>query len=169
MRKADIPAVYEALREAGLATANIGLVSDIIACPGMDYCALATARSIPVAQAISTRFDELKLEREIGPLKIKISGCINACGHHHVGHIGILGVDRKGEEFYQISLGGRADEKAAIGAIAGPALKGEDVPGAVKRIIDAYMALRTSPDELFIDTLERVGADPFKEALYATA
>jgi sulfite reductase (NADPH) hemoprotein beta-component len=114
-------------------------------------------------------FADPKYQREIGRLHINISGCINACGHHHVGHIGILGVDRKGEEFYQISLGGRADEKAAIGAIAGPALKGEDVPGAVKRIINAYMALRTSPDELFIDTLERVGADPFKEALYATA
>ncbi|KCZ45310.1 MULTISPECIES: nitrite/sulfite reductase [unclassified Hyphomonas] len=162
-------AIWQALDAAGLATPNESLITDLIVCPGLDYCNLANARSIPIGQAVQEVFADPKYQREIGRLHINISGCINACGHHHVGHIGILGVDRKGEEFYQISLGGRADEKAAIGAIAGPALKGEDVPGAVKRIIDAYMALRTSPDELFIDTLERVGADPFKEALYATA
>jgi sulfite reductase (NADPH) hemoprotein beta-component len=162
-------AIWQALDAAGLATPNESLITDLIVCPGLDYCNLANARSIPIGQAVQEVFADPKYQREIGRLHINISGCINACGHHHVGHIGILGVDRKGEEFYQISLGGRADEKAAIGAIAGPALKGEDVPGAVKRIINAYMALRTSPDELFIDTLERVGADPFKEALYATA
>jgi sulfite reductase (NADPH) hemoprotein beta-component len=162
-------AIWQALDAAGLATPNESLITDLIVCPGLDYCNLANARSIPIGQAVQEVFADPKYQREIGRLHINISGCINACGHHHVGHIGILGVDRKGEEFYQISLGGRADEKAAIGAIAGPALKGEDVPGAVKRIIDTYMALRTSPDELFIDTLERVGADPFKEALYATA
>jgi sulfite reductase (NADPH) hemoprotein beta-component len=162
-------AIWQALDAAGLATPNESLITDLIVCPGLDYCNLANARSIPIGQAVQEVFADPKYQREIGRLHINISGCINACGHHHVGHIGILGVDRKGEEFYQISLGGRADEKSAIGAIAGPALKGEDVPGAVKRIINTYMALRTSPDELFIDTLERVGADPFKEALYATA
>ncbi|MEZ5984324.1 MAG: nitrite/sulfite reductase [Hyphomonas sp.] len=162
-------AVWQALDAAGLATPNESLITDLIVCPGLDYCNLANARSIPVGQAVQQVFADPKYQREIGRLHINISGCINACGHHHVGHIGILGVDRKGEEFYQISLGGRADEKAAIGAIAGPALKGEDVPGAVKRIVDTYMSLRTSPEELFIDTLERLGADPFKEALYAAA
>ncbi|WP_321490852.1 nitrite/sulfite reductase [uncultured Hyphomonas sp.] len=162
-------AIWQALDAAGLATPNESLITDLIVCPGLDYCNLANARSIPVGQAVQEVFADPKYQREIGRLHINISGCINACGHHHVGHIGILGVDRKGEEFYQISLGGRADEKAAIGAIAGPALKGEDVPGAVKRIVDTYMDLRTSPDELFINTLERLGADPFKEALYATA
>nr|WP_321439910.1 nitrite/sulfite reductase [uncultured Hyphomonas sp.] len=162
-------AIWQALDAAGLATPNESLITDLIVCPGLDYCNLANARSIPIGQAVQDVFADPKYQREIGRLHINISGCINACGHHHVGHIGILGVDRKGEEFYQISLGGRADEKAAIGAIAGPALKGEDVPGAVKRIVDAYMALRTSPDELFIDTLDRTGAEPFKEALYATA
>jgi sulfite reductase (NADPH) hemoprotein beta-component len=162
-------AIWQALDAAGLATPNESLITDLIVCPGLDYCNLANARSIPIGQAVQQVFADPKYQREIGRLHINISGCINACGHHHVGHIGILGVDRKGEEFYQISLGGRADEKAAIGSIAGPALKGEDVPGAVKRIIDTYMALRISPDELFIDTLERVSAEPFKEALYATA
>ncbi|MCA8890738.1 MAG: nitrite/sulfite reductase [Hyphomonas sp.] len=162
-------AIWQALDAAGLATPNESLITDLIVCPGLDYCNLANARSIPIGQAVQEVFADPKYQREIGRLHINISGCINACGHHHVGHIGILGVDRKGEEFYQISLGGRADEKAAIGAIAGPALKGEDVPGAVKRIVDTYMALRTSPDELFIDTLERAGAEPFKEALYAAA
>ena len=162
-------AIWQALDAAGLATPNESLITDLIVCPGLDYCNLANARSIPIGQAVQEVFADPAYQREIGRLHINISGCINACGHHHVGHIGILGVDRKGEEFYQISLGGRADEKSAIGAIAGPALKGEDVPEAVKRIVDTYMALRTSPDELFIDTLERVGADPFKEALYATA
>ncbi|MEZ5947523.1 MAG: nitrite/sulfite reductase [Hyphomonas sp.] len=162
-------AVWQALDAAGLATANESLITDLIACPGLDYCNLANARSIPVGQAIQREFADAKYEREIGRLHINISGCINACGHHHVGHIGILGVDRKGEEVYQISLGGRADEKAAIGEIAGPALSADEVPGAVKRIVDAYLAIRSGMDELFIDTLARTGADPFKEALYAAA
>ncbi|MCG8442747.1 MAG: nitrite/sulfite reductase, partial [Caulobacterales bacterium] len=155
------------LDEAGLATPNAGLVSDIIACPGLDYCNLANARSIPIAQAIAERFDDLDAQEAIGELKIKISGCINACGHHHVGHIGILGVDKRGEEFYQITLGGRADERAAIGAIAGRGLKGEEVPDAVERLVDRYLQLRADDGERFIDALERVGQEPFKEALYA--
>ena len=162
-------AVWQALEAASLATPNESLITDLIVCPGLDYCNLANARSIPVGQAVQEIFADPKYQREIGRLHINISGCINACGHHHVGHIGILGVDRKGEEFYQISLGGRADEKAAIGEIAGPALKGEDVPGAVKRIIDTYLSLRTGTDEVFINTLARVGIEPFREALYAAA
>ena len=123
----DLPAVYEALRDNGLATANAGLVTDIIACPGLDYCALANARSIPIAQRISERFGDHARQKQIGELKIKISGCINACGHHHVGHIGILGVEKKGEEFYQLTLGGSGDEQASIGEIIGPGFCSDDV------------------------------------------
>ena len=164
----DLYEVYAELKAAGLATANYELISDIICCPGLDYCNLANARSIPVAQDLQHKFADIELQEDIGELKIKISGCINACGHHHVGHIGILGVDRKGEEFYQITFGGRADEKAAIGQIAGPGLKADDVPPAIERVIDAYRSLRNAPNERFIDTLERLGHDPFKEALYAS-
>ena len=166
VRKADIPAVFAELKKVGLATANIGLISDIIACPGMDYCALATARSIPIAQEISTRFDELKLEREIGPMKIKISGCINACGHHHVGHIGILGLDRAGVENYQITLGGDGTETASIGARTGPGFGADDLIPAIEKIIDTYLSLRESGDETFLDAYRRLGAMPFKEAIY---
>ena len=150
-----------------MSTANESLITDMIVCPGLDYCNLANARSIPVGQKIQKVFADGDYERDIGKLHINISGCINACGHHHVGHIGILGVDRKGEEFYQISLGGRADEKARVGDIMGKALKYEEVPAAVKTIVDTYRDLRTTPDETFIETLERVGHEPFKEAIYA--
>jgi sulfite reductase (NADPH) hemoprotein beta-component len=166
VHRRHLPDLYAALKEAGLATANIGLISDIIACPGMDYCALATARSIPIAQEIARRFDALKLERDIGDLKIKISGCINACGHHHVGHIGILGLDRAGVENYQITLGGDATENAAIGTRAGPGFAADELIPAIERIIDAYLTLRETPDERFIDAYNRLGADPFKAALY---
>jgi len=166
VRKADIPAVHAALREAGLATANIGLVSDIIACPGMDYCALATARSIPVAQAISNRFDELKLERDIGPLKIKISGCINACGHHHVGHIGILGLDKAGRENYQITLGGDGTETTTIGERTGPGFDAEDLVPAIEAIVLAYLEQRVDASETFLEAYRRLGAEPFKQAIY---
>ncbi|MEM9210748.1 MAG: nitrite/sulfite reductase [Pseudomonadota bacterium] len=166
VHKADLPAVYQALRSSGLATANIGLISDIIACPGMDYCALATARSIPIAQEIATRFDELKLEHEIGQLKIKISGCINACGHHHVGHIGILGLDRAGVENYQITLGGDGSETAAVGDRVGPGFSAEELMPALERLIHSYLDLRQSAEETFIDTYRRIGEAPFKAALY---
>lgn len=166
VRKADIPALHQQLREAGLATANIGLVSDIIACPGMDYCALATARSIPVAQEISRRFDELKLERDIGPLKIKISGCINACGHHHVGHIGILGLDKAGRENYQITLGGDGTESAAIGERTGPGFDAEDLVPAIETIIETYLELREDASETFLAAYRRLGAEPFKQAIH---
>jgi sulfite reductase (NADPH) hemoprotein beta-component len=164
-----LPEVYVALREAGLATANIGLVSDIIACPGMDYCALATARSIPIAQEIATHFDALKLEHEIGQLKIKISGCINACGHHHVGHIGILGLDRAGVETYQITLGGDGTETAAIGDRTGPGFSYEEIVPAIERILRAYLELRQAPEETFLQAYRRVGMGPFKAALYGDA
>ncbi len=162
----DLPALHAALRGSGLDTANIGLISDIIACPGMDYCALATARSIPVAQNIATRFDALKLEHEIGPLKIKISGCINACGHHHVGHIGILGLDRAGVENYQITLGGDGTETAVIGERAGPGFAYDQIVPAIERIIAAYLDQRYSPDETFLQAYRRLGLAPFKAALY---
>ena len=168
VRKDDLLAVWQALGEAGLAAANHGLVGDIIACPGLDYCALATARSIPVAQAISRKFADSKKQDEIGKLKINISGCINACGHHHVGHIGILGLDKKGEEFYQITLGGSSAEQASIGTILGPGFAGHEVPDAIETILDTYLKLR-EPGEEFLGTYRRLGAKPFKEALYATA
>jgi sulfite reductase (NADPH) hemoprotein beta-component len=166
VHKSDLPAVYQALRAADLATANIGLISDIIACPGMDYCALATARSIPIAQEIALRFDELKIEHDVGPLKIKISGCINACGHHHVGHIGILGLDRAGVENYQITLGGDHTETAVIGEKTGPGFSAEGIVPAIERLVMAYLDLRDSPEETFLETYRRLGMDPFKSALY---
>ena len=168
VHKADLPTIHAALSQAGLATANVGLISDIIACPGMDYCALATARSIPIAQQIATRFKELDLEHEVGPLKIKISGCINACGHHHVGHIGILGLDRAGVENYQITLGGDGTETAAIGEKTGPGFAYDDIVPAIERIVRAYLDLRQEPGETFLDAYRRVGAAPFKAALYDT-
>jgi len=165
--RADLKAVYDALAEIGLATANSNLISDIISCPGLDYCALATARSIPVAQEISRRFASLERQREIGELKLKISGCINACGHHHVGHIGILGVEKKGSELYQVTLGGSADENTSVGEIIGRGFSSEEITDAIEQIVDTYLGLRLSPDERFIDAYRRVGPAPFKEALYA--
>jgi len=150
-----------------LATANLGLISDIIACPGLDYCSLANARSIPVAQRISRRFADLKRQRDIGELKVKISGCINACGHHHVGHIGILGVDKKGEEFYQVTLGGSADENAALGKLVGPAFSSEQIVDAVETVVGTYLEIRHDGETLN-QTCARVGIEPFKEKLYAT-
>jgi len=166
VHRADLPQVHDALKQAGLATANVGLVSDIIACPGMDYCALATARSIPIAQDIATRFEELKLEHEVGPLKIKISGCINACGHHHVGHIGILGLDRAGVENYQVTLGGDGSETTVIGQRAGPGFSADEIVPAVERLVLAYLDLREGAEETFLELYRRLGAQPFKDALY---
>ncbi len=162
----DLPAVYDRLASVALATPNAGTISDIIACPGLDYCALATARSIPVAQRIAEKFGDGARAKSIGPLKIKISGCINACGHHHVGHIGILGLERAGEETYQITLGGSADEQAAIGQITGPGFSSENIVGAVETIVQTYMELRQGEGETFLDAFRRVGLAPFKEALY---
>jgi sulfite reductase (NADPH) hemoprotein beta-component len=168
VRKRDLYQLWQGLVSLGLATANIGLATDIIACPGLDYCSLANARSIPVAQRISLALQDSDRLTGIGELKIKISGCINACGHHHVGHIGILGVDKKGEEFYQITLGGSADETAAIGEIIGPAFSSDRVVWAVETIVETYLKLRRGPEERFLDAYRRVGPDPFKETLYAT-
>ena len=168
VKKDDLLTVYQALEKADLAAANYGLAGDIIACPGLDYCALATARSIPVAQSISRKFADSKKQDEIGKLKINISGCINACGHHHVGHIGILGLDKMGEEFYQITLGGSSAENASIGTILGPGFAGHEVADAIETILDTYLKHREAGEE-FLATYRRLGPKPFKEALYATA
>jgi sulfite reductase (NADPH) hemoprotein beta-component len=165
--RAHLKAVYDVLVDIGLATANSNLISDIISCPGLDYCALATARSIPIAQEISLRFASLERQREIGELKLKISGCINACGHHHVGHIGILGVEKKGSELYQVTLGGSADENTSVGEIIGRGFSSEEITDAIEQIVDTYLGLRLGPSERFIDAYRRVGPAPFKEALYA--
>jgi sulfite reductase (NADPH) hemoprotein beta-component len=163
VKLSDLFAIWQRLGEAGLATANVGLITDIIACPGLDYCALATARSIPIAQAVAQRFADPARQKEIGALNIKISGCINACGHHHVGHIGILGLEKRGIESYQITLGGDASENAAIGEILGPGLAAEDVPDAIERIVSVYLAQRQE-GESFIDNVRRIGLAPFKAA-----
>ena len=165
----DLPAIYSQLAPVNLATPNAGLVTDIIACPGLDYCALANARSIPVAQRISERFVGHARQKDIGDLKIKISGCINACGHHHVGHIGILGVEKKGEEFYQLTLGGSGDETASVGEIIGPGFSSEAVIDAVETVVETYLKVRSGPDENFLAAYRRLGQAPFKEALYGAA
>ncbi|EHK59305.1 nitrite/sulfite reductase [Allomesorhizobium alhagi] len=166
--RADLRAVYDALVEIDLATANAGLITDIIACPGLDYCALANARSIPVAQEISRRFASLERQREIGELKLKISGCINACGHHHVGHIGILGVEKKGAELYQVTLGGSGDENTSVGEIIGRGFGPEEITDAIETVVETYLRIRTDHSEKFLDAYRRVGAAPFKEALYGS-
>jgi sulfite reductase (NADPH) hemoprotein beta-component len=166
--KRDLPALWKALDKLGLATPNVNLITDIIACPGLDYCSLANARSIPIAQELTRRFANHELANLIGRLHINISGCINACGHHHVGHIGILGVEKNGEEVYQITIGGRADESAALGNLIGPGVKFDEVADVVEDIVEAYLALRERPEELFVDTVKRLGVEPFKERVYAT-
>ena len=165
--QSDLMAVFARLKRAGLATPNIGLVSDLIACPGMDYCALATARSIPIGQQIAMRYQHL--EPALGPLKIKISGCINACGHHHVGDIGILGLDKAGVENYQVTLGGRVGMDAALGDKMGPGFSEPELLLALDRLFEAYLALRRSADEAFAETVKRLGTSPFKSALYEVA
>jgi sulfite reductase (NADPH) hemoprotein beta-component len=165
VRKKDLPAIYAKLKELDFACANAGLITDIIACPGLDYCDLANARSIPIAQSIALKFADLDRQHEIGELKIKISGCINACGHHHAGHIGILGVDKKGVEFYQLQLGGSGAEDASIGEIMGPGFTEHEIAGAVERVVNAYIKTR-KPGERFLDTYRRLGMAPFKDAAY---
>jgi sulfite reductase (NADPH) hemoprotein beta-component len=164
----DLITLWRALEKIDVATGNVGLVSDIIACPGLDYCSLANTRSIPVAQEITRRFRDLDLAHDLGRLHINISGCINACGHHHVGHIGILGVEKNGEEFYQLTIGGRADEEARLGTLIGPAVSYDEVADVVEDIVAAYLELRARPDEIFLETVERLGVEPFKERVYAT-
>src|ERR1051326_5192119 len=164
----DLPVLWKALDKLGLATPNVNLISDIIACPGLDYCSLANARSIPIAQELTRRFANHDTANLIGRLHINISGCINACGHHHVGHIGILGVEKNGEEVYQITIGGRADEKAELGTLIGPGVKYDQVADVIEDIVEAYLALRATPEELFVDTVKRLGVEPFRERVYAT-
>jgi len=169
VRRDDLPQLHAALLRDGLATANAGLITDIIACPGLDYCALATARSIPIVQDIARRFGDGERARAIGDMQIKISGCINACGHHHVGHVGILGLEKAGVESYQITLGGDATETAAIGERVGPGLAADEVGPAMERLADAYLALRKGSEERFLDALRRLGPAPFKAAIYDEA
>ena len=164
----DLPALWRALDKIGVATPNVNLVTDIIACPGLDYCSLANTRSIPIAQELTRRFANHDTANLIGRLHVNISGCINACGHHHVGHIGILGVEKGDEEFYQITIGGRADENAVVGTLIGPAVPYADVADVVEDIVEAYLALRMRPDELFVDAVKRLGVEPFRERVYAT-
>jgi sulfite reductase (NADPH) hemoprotein beta-component len=166
VRLTDLRVIYDSLVEIGLAEGNHQFITDIIACPGLDFCALANARSIPIAQELSKRFSAPERQREIGELKIKISGCINACGHHHVGHIGILGVEKKGTELYQITVGGDATENAAIGDILGPGFLPEEVPNAIERLVETYLQKREGQHEPFIAAFRRLGEAPFKEALY---
>jgi sulfite reductase (NADPH) hemoprotein beta-component len=168
VKQDDLPTVWAALEAAGLATPNIDLITDIIACPGLDDCSLANARAIPIAQHIAERFADPARAELIGEMKIKISGCINACGHHHVGHIGILGVDKKGEEFYQVTLGGSGDENASLGTMLGPSLPADKVTEAVEQIVEVYLRERRE-GERFLDTFRRTGVAPFKEAVYADA
>jgi sulfite reductase (NADPH) hemoprotein beta-component len=165
VRQKDLPAIFARLKALDLAAPNSGLITDIIACPGLDYCDLANARSIPVAQAIARKFADIGRQQEIGELKIKISGCINACGHHHAGHIGILGVDKKGVEYYQLQLGGSGAEDASIGDVMGPGFGEHEIVGAVERVVNHYLEVRR-PGERFLDTYRRVGMEPFKNVAY---
>ncbi|MGI9284054.1 MAG: nitrite/sulfite reductase [Pseudomonadales bacterium] len=168
VKQADLFAVWQAARKHGFATPNIGFLTDMICCPGGDFCALANAKSIPIAESIQRRFDDLDYLYDLGTLYINISGCMNACGHHHVGHIGILGVDKKGKEFYQIQLGGSAENDASLGKVLGPSFSQEEIPDVIEKIVQVFVQQRTD-EELFIDTVRRVGLDPFKEQVYAAA
>ncbi|HEX6319954.1 MAG TPA: nitrite/sulfite reductase [Burkholderiales bacterium] len=168
VRRRDLPALWREARALGLATPNIGLLTNIISCPGGDYCALANAKSIPVAQAIQARFDDLDYLHDIGELDLNISGCMNACGHHHVGHIGILGVDKNGEEWYQIEIGGN-QSPAALGKVIGPSFARADMPDVIEKLIHCYLEHRDSEAERFIDTVQRIGVEPFKEKVYGKA
>ncbi|MFG1372551.1 nitrite/sulfite reductase [Xanthobacter oligotrophicus] len=167
VRQKDLPALWAKLKAIGVATPNVGLLTDIIACPGLDYCSLANTRSIPIAQKLTERFADEAHIADIGRLHVNISGCINACGHHHVGHIGILGVEKKDEEFFQITLGGKGNSKARIGELIGPAVAESEIVDVVESLVDTYLNLRTSPAETFVAAVERLGIEPFKERAYA--
>jgi sulfite reductase (NADPH) hemoprotein beta-component len=167
--RSALPDLYDGLLAAGLADGSAGLIGDIIACPGLDYCNLANARSIPIAKAIGRRFADPARAAAIGPLRLNISGCINACGHHHAGHIGILGVDKKGTEHYQITIGGDSGDAASIGTILGPSFRADDIPAAVETIVDTYMDLRRDAGETFLDAVRRLGSEPFRQALYGSS
>ncbi len=166
VRKQDLCELWKELCEADLASPNLGLLTDIISCPGGDFCSLANAKSIPVAEAIQRRFDDLDYLHDLGELDVNISGCMNACGHHHVGNIGILGVDKKGEEWYQVSIGGSSNRNAALAQILGPSFAREEIPGVVEKIVDLYVERREEGED-FLDTYARIGIEPFKNAVYA--
>ena len=163
--RVDLPAVWAAARALGLATPTIGLLPDLVCCPGGDFCSLANARSLPVAAAIQQRFDDLDYLFDLGPLELNLSGCVNACGHHHIGHIGILGVDKNNEEWFQVTIGGREGTRAALGKVIGPSFAAEQVPEVIARLLETYVARRLD-GELFIDAVERLGLDPFRQAVY---
>jgi len=168
VKQADLLSLWQQLKALGLATPNIGLLTNIVCCPGGDFCSLANAKSIPIAEAIQRRFDDLDYLHDIGDLDLNISGCMNACGHHHVGHIGVLGVDKNGSEWYQVTIGGTQGDRAAIGKVIGPSFAASDMADVVARLIETYVDIRHE-DERFVDTVHRVGIDPFKERVYATA
>ena len=168
VRQSELQSLWQQLKGLGFATPNIGLLTNIICCPGGDFCSLANAKSIPIAEAIQRRFDDLDYLHDIGELDLNISGCMNACGHHHVGHIGVLGVDKNGSEWYQVSIGGTQGEHAALGKVIGPSFAANEMPDVVARLIETYIDVRHE-DERFVDTVHRVGIDPFKERVYATA
>ena len=168
VRKDALYSLWQSLQAADLATANINYLTDMICCPGGDFCALANAKSIPVAEAIQSRFSDIDYVYDLGPIDLNISGCMNACGHHHIGHIGVLGVDKKGQEFYQVSLGGSKSKDASLGKILGPSFKQDDMPDVIDRILSTFVDLRRQ-EESFLDTYRRVGLDPFKERVYAQA
>ena len=166
VRKRDLYELWQLAKANGLATPNIGLLTDIISCPGGDFCSLANAKSIPIAQAIQQRFEDLDFVHDLGEVSLNISGCINACGHHHVGNIGVLGVDKDGEEWYQVTLGGAQGNETALGKVIGPSFKADEMPDVVSRIIETFVEHRIE-DERFIDTFARIGVAPFKERVYA--
>ncbi len=168
VKKTELFALWQKAKAAGFATPNIGTITDIICCPGGDFCSLANAKSIPIAEAIQRQFEDLDYVYDLGDIDLNISGCMNACGHHHVGHIGILGVDKAGKEFYQVQLGGNASNDASLGDVLGPSFSAEDMPTVIQKLVDVYLANRTA-EELFIDTYRRIGAAPFKEKVYAKA
>jgi len=168
VKLSDLFTVWQAVKAQGLATPNIGLLTDIICCPGGDFCSLANAKSIPIAQAIAEKFDNLDFQHDIGEIELNISGCINACGHHHVGNIGILGVDKDGSEWYQVSIGGAQGNNTSIGKIIGPSFSAQQMPVVIERLLDVYVKQRNA-EELFIDTVQRLGITPFKEYVYASA
>ncbi|MGD8177313.1 nitrite/sulfite reductase [Marinimicrobium sp. ARAG 43.8] len=168
VKKSDLYTLWQSAKAAGFATPNIGTLTDLICCPGGDFCSLANAKSIPIAEAIQRQFDDLDYLYDLGDIDLNISGCMNACGHHHVGHIGILGVDKKGEEFYQVTLGGHSGNEASLGRVIGPSFNAEEMPSVVQKIVDVYVEQRTDEERL-IDTVNRVGIAPFKERVYAKA
>jgi len=168
VRQGDLPDLWQALQGLGLATPNQGLLTDIVACPGLDYCSLANARSISVAQDLQRHFTDAAAIQDLGELTVNISGCMNACGHHHVGHIGILGVEKNGEEFYQLMLGGSSGHDASLGERLGPGIRAEEINGAIERLVETYRACRAG-SERFLDTFRRVGPEPFKQAVYGEA